>query len=181
MDQSLWQTTESFDILHPSHMWIHTILSCGKHCKTMQIGTVSGLWFCRRPWRLKINIRWTLVHFPKSHVRANKLDVQEANFSFTQFNRSCDYFSWCRFTHGWDSRSRSLGCSDRRVSFSTEQHRRTQERATGDRRQLSSQTCITPSQSSTPTSFQQTLITFRPIQRILVPVLCRMSLRTMRL
>ena len=28
------------------------------------------------------------------------------------------------------------------------------------RRQLSSQTCITPSQSSTPTSFEQTLITF---------------------
>ena len=44
----------------------------------------------------------------------------------------------------------------------------------------SSQTCITPSQSCTPTSFQQTLVTFRPIQRILVPVLCCMSLRTMR-
>ena len=29
MDQSLWQTIESFDILHPSHMWILTILSCG--------------------------------------------------------------------------------------------------------------------------------------------------------
>ena len=29
MDQSLWQTTESFDILHPSHMWIQTILLCG--------------------------------------------------------------------------------------------------------------------------------------------------------
>ena len=29
MDQSLWQTTESFDILHPSHMWIQTVLLCG--------------------------------------------------------------------------------------------------------------------------------------------------------
>ena len=48
------------------------------------------------------------------------------------------------------------------------------------RRQLSSQTCITPSQSSTPTSFQQTLITFHQIQRILVPVPCCMSSRTMR-
>ena len=46
------------------------------------------------------------------------------------------------------------------------------------RRQLSSQTCITPSQSSTPTSFQQTLITFHQIQRILVTVLGCMSLRT---
>ena len=48
------------------------------------------------------------------------------------------------------------------------------------RRQLSSQTCITPSQSSTPTSFQQTMITFHQIQRILFPVLCCMSLTTMR-
>ena len=40
----------------------------------------------------------------------------------------------------------------------------------GTRRQLSSQTCITPSQSSSPTSFQQTLITFHQIQRILIPV-----------
>ena len=29
MDQSLWQTPESIDILHWSHMWIQTILSCG--------------------------------------------------------------------------------------------------------------------------------------------------------
>ena len=29
MDQSLWQTTESFDIWHPSHMWIQTVLLCG--------------------------------------------------------------------------------------------------------------------------------------------------------
>ena len=48
-----------------------------------------------------------------------------------------------------------------------------------NRRQLSVQTCITPFQSSTPTSFQQTLITFHPIQRILTPVICCMSLRTM--
>ena len=40
------------------------------------------------------------------------------------------------------------------------------------RQQSSSQTCITPSQSSTPTSFQHTLIKFHPIQRTLIPVLC---------
>ena len=40
------------------------------------------------------------------------------------------------------------------------------------RQQLSSQTCITPSQSSTPKSFQQTWITFHSIQRIMVPVPC---------
>ena len=46
MDQSLWQTIISFDLLHPSYMWIQTVLSCGKHCKTMQVGTVSTLRFC---------------------------------------------------------------------------------------------------------------------------------------
>ena len=47
------------------------------------------------------------------------------------------------------------------------------------RRQLLSQTCISPFPSSTPTSFQQTLITFHQLQRILVLVLCCVSLRTM--
>ena len=54
------------------------------------------------------------------------------------------------------------------------------ERHGKTRRQVSSQTCLNPSQSSTPTSFQQTLITFHQIQGILIPVLCCMSLRTMR-
>ena len=43
---------------------------------------------------------------------ANKLDAQETDFCFTQFYRSWGDFSRCRFTHGWDSRSRSLGLSD---------------------------------------------------------------------
>ena len=47
-------------------------------------------------------------------------------------------------------------------------------------RQLSSQTCTTPSNSSTPTSSQLTLSTFHPTQWILVVVPCCMSLRTMR-
>ena len=40
------------------------------------------------------------------------------------------------------------------------------------RRQLSCQTCVTPSQSSTPTSFQQTFIKFHQLQSILVPMVC---------
>ena len=69
MDQSLWQTFSTFDLLHTPHEWIRTILSCGKHCTTMQIRTVSGLWFCRRPIRFKINIRWILVHIWKWYIR----------------------------------------------------------------------------------------------------------------
>ena len=75
MDQSLWQTIISFDLLHSSYMWLQLILSCGKHCKIMQIGTVSRLRFCRRSWGLKISFRWDIMHFRKSYVWSNHLDV----------------------------------------------------------------------------------------------------------
>ena len=70
-----------------SNMWIQTILSCGNHSTTMQIRIISRFWFCRRPGRFKINITVSLMHFQKSIVRANKLDVQETDFSFTKFQR----------------------------------------------------------------------------------------------
>ena len=38
MDQSVRQTIISFYLLHSSYMWLQTILSCGKHGKTMHIG-----------------------------------------------------------------------------------------------------------------------------------------------
>ena len=47
----------------------------GKHSTTMQIRIVSRLWFCKKLWRLKIDIRWTLMHIRESHVCVNKLDV----------------------------------------------------------------------------------------------------------
>ena len=98
MDRSTWQTLSTFDLIHSSHIWIQAILLGGRHSTTMQIRLVSRLWFCRKPWRLKADLRWHSVHFRKSHVRANKLDVQETDFRFTQFYRSCGNFSRCRFT-----------------------------------------------------------------------------------
>ena len=52
VDEILWQTLGSFDLLHSSCKWIPAILLCGKHSTTMQTMTVSGLWFCRRSWGL---------------------------------------------------------------------------------------------------------------------------------
>ena len=75
MGQSLWQTTISFDLLHPSHMWLQIILSCGNHCQTMQIGTVSRLRFCGRSWGFKIHFWRNIVYFWKSHICSNQLDV----------------------------------------------------------------------------------------------------------
>ena len=102
MDQSMWQTTISFDLLHSSYKWIQTILSCGKHCKTMQIGSVSRIRFCRRSWRLKINIRSSFVHVWKSNFCTNQLDVQKANLSVSQL-----YGTWSNFVGCWFADGRS--------------------------------------------------------------------------
>ena len=54
------------------------MLSCGKHCATMQVGTVSGVWRCRRSWKLKIDLWGNFVHIWKSYVCSSKLDVCDA-------------------------------------------------------------------------------------------------------
>ena len=52
MDQGLWQTIISFDFLYSS-LDLNKIVIWETHCTTMQTGTVSGLWLCRRSWGLK--------------------------------------------------------------------------------------------------------------------------------
>ena len=100
MDKSMRQTLSAFDLLHWSHMWIHAILLFGKHSTTLHIRIVSRFWFRRRPWRLELNISRNSMHFQKSNVRANKLDVQETHFCFTRFYSSWGDFSRCRF-YAW--------------------------------------------------------------------------------
>ena len=77
MDQGLWQTPASIDFIHSSHMWIQTILSCGKYCQTMQTGTVSRLRFCRRSWGLKIHFWRKIVH--KSWMCRKKTSVPHSS------------------------------------------------------------------------------------------------------
>ena len=102
MDQSLWQTLGAFDLLHSSYKWIAARLLCAKHNTTMQTWFVSRLWFWRRLWRFKINFSRGLMYFRKQNICSCKLDVQDTYLSLTQFHRIWDYFSGCRFTHGWD-------------------------------------------------------------------------------
>ena len=92
---------------------------------------VSRLWFCGRPWRLKIDIRRGLVYFRKSHVCANKWMCKK-QISVSQSSTEAEIiFCRCRFTHGRYSRSHSLGYGEWSISFRTEQNRWTQERAAG--------------------------------------------------
>ena len=53
----------------------------------MQTGTVSRLWLRRRSWRFEIHFWRNIVRFWKSNICSNKLDVQETNCCFSQFNR----------------------------------------------------------------------------------------------
>ena len=114
---SWWQSFGAFDLLQTSHKWIQ--FSFGKYSTTTQRRIVSRLRFCRRPWRLKVDIRWNFVHFRKPYICANKLDVLETDISFTQLNGSWSHFSWCRFTHGRYSRAWSLGFGYWSVAFFT--------------------------------------------------------------
>ena len=181
MDKSLRQTLGVFDLVHSSHQWVPTILLCGKHMTTVKAWIISRLWFCRRSRRLKINIKRISVHFRESHACANKLDVQETNFSFTQLHRSGNNFSWCRFTHGRYSRCHSLGFSDRNMSFRSEQDWTTQTRApkkpvAGYQGKHAQHHPIQAHQRHSNEHWP----TFHPTQCNLVLVPCCMSVRTMR-
>ena len=158
--------------------WIQPVLLCGKRSTTMQIRIVSRFGFCRRPWRLKINIRWTLMHFRKSNSCANKLDVQETDLGLTQLTRSRAHISWCKFTHGWDSRSRSLAFSDWSISFLTEPKMYESHGETC--RGTPHYTWKTKIQPSTSIWIWMMLITFRLTWDPLDLVLCSMSLMTMK-
>ena len=82
----------------------------------MQAGTISRLRFRGRSWGLKIYFGWNIVHFRKSYICSNKLDVQETNFSFTQFNRIKNHLFGWRIEVRWYARFWSMG-SDRSSSW----------------------------------------------------------------
>ena len=90
------------------------LVNTAEQCR---LGLFQDSDFCRRSRRLKTNIRWTLVHFRIAHVRANKLDVHETDFSLTLLYRSWNNFIPCGFAHGWNSSSWSSGFSFGSVSF----------------------------------------------------------------
>ena len=90
MDKSLRQTRSTFDFLHSSHMWIQTILSCGKNtAQQCSLGLFQDSDFAG-----EVNIRGTLVHIRKPHVRANKLDVQETKLQFRTVQQIQKSFPW---------------------------------------------------------------------------------------
>ena len=118
----------------------------------MQNRIISRFWFCRRPWRLKINIRWTFVYFWKPNICTNKLDVEETDLSFTRFNWSRGHLCWCRFTHGWNTSSWSLGFGHRSLSFFSNTIKENQRyQARGDSSRNTTSNKYTQNQTKVPT------------------------------
>ena len=99
----------------------------GNTAKQCRLGLFENSDFAGDLEDSKIHFWRNIVHFWKSNNCANKLDVQETNFSFTQF-RIRNHLLGCRIEVRWYSRSHSLGFSDWSISFRTEQNRWTQER-----------------------------------------------------
>ena len=116
MDQSLWQTIISFDLLHSSYMWLQTILSCGETLPN------NANWDCLKTPILQEILRIQNLRqvehcsFRKPYVCSNQLDVLETNFSFAQFNRIRIHFLGRRIEVGWYTRTWFMG-SDRRSSW----------------------------------------------------------------
>ena len=110
--ETCWTTREQTCMIDHHTCEYKTVLPCGKHCQTMQTGTVSWLRFCKRPWRLKIHFWRNIVRFWMSYVCSNELDVQETNCCFSQFNRIWNHLSGHGTEIGWFARSGTVGSND---------------------------------------------------------------------
>ena len=181
MDKLLWKTLGAFDLVHSSYWWIPAILLCGKHSTKMQTWIVSRL-LLQETLKTQNQHQEGSCVFPEVtrlcqwvgcarnrlqfHTVLQKLKsfLSMQFYAWTVFPLSLSGIKWLKYF----------------IPYRTELKGPKRECYGETRQQLSSQTCITQAHQSTPTSFQQTLITFHQIQRILVLVLCCVSLRTMR-
>ena len=93
MDQSMWQTSESTYFIHSSHKWTQTILSCGKFCQSNADWDCFRILILREILKIQNPFRWNIMCFWKPHICSNKLDVQETNCRFAQFNRIWNYLT----------------------------------------------------------------------------------------
>ena len=79
--------------------YIHHMFEYKQYChmgntaKQCILGTASRLWFRGRSWRFEIHYWRNIVHLRKSYICSNKLDVQETNCCFSQFNRIWNHLS----------------------------------------------------------------------------------------
>ena len=82
----------------------------GNTAKQCRLGLFQdSVRFCRRSWGLKIHFWRNIMCFWKSYICSNKLDVEETNCCFTQFNRIRNHLFGRWIEIGRDCRSRFMG------------------------------------------------------------------------
>ena len=97
MDQSFWQTLGSFDFFCTTPVNLSNVVK-SETLHTMQTGTVSGLWFCRRFRRLKIDFGEKPVYLWQSHGCSHKLDVSFSQFDWTwKLFLLMQVYAWLKF------------------------------------------------------------------------------------
>ena len=79
IDKSLWRTFGAFDLVRSSHMWIQANCYVGNTTQQCRLGLFQDSDFCTGSWGFKVNIRGDSVHFGKSNICANKLDVHKTD------------------------------------------------------------------------------------------------------
>ena len=90
--------------------YIHHTCECKQYCyvgnaaKQCRLALIPTP-ICGRSWGLKVYFGRNIVRFWKSYICSNKLDVQETDFSFTQFSRIRNHLFGCRIEVRRDSRS----------------------------------------------------------------------------
>ena len=94
--------------------YIHHTCEYKQHCHVgntvkLQTAIVSRLWVRGRSWRFEIHFWRNIVRFWKSYICSNKLDVQETNCCFSQFNRIWNHLFGHRTEIGWFARSGTMG------------------------------------------------------------------------
>ena len=81
----------------------------GNTAKQCRLGLFQDSDFRGRSWRFKIHFWRNTVHFRKSYVCSNKLDVQETNCCFAQLNRIWIYLFGHWTESGWFDCSGTVG------------------------------------------------------------------------
>ena len=94
---------------------IHHTCEYKQHChvgntaKQCRLGLFQDSDFAGRSWGLKIHFGRNIVHFWKSYICSNKLDVQETNYCFSQFNRIRNHLFGHWTEIGWVACSGTVG------------------------------------------------------------------------
>ena len=92
MDSGMRQTMGKIDVIHSSHKWIPTTLSCGQHCSALSSGFIFKTQTL--PATLKTRNQLLRESCVYSEAEHHQLDVQETNVSTKQFYRIWNPFLW---------------------------------------------------------------------------------------